>query len=140
MRVVNRLHLTHLLCSYCFPFPLQNTLTNIFCTLNIWLMLTANIYESESESHSVISDFLRPHGLCSPWNYPGQNTGVHSFSLLQGIFPTQGLNPGLHCRQILYQLNQPDTSSKHLLIFSGGSVIKNPPANAGDIGLIPGLG
>ena len=55
-----------------------------------------------SESHSVVSDSLRPHGLCSPWNFPGQNTGV-GLSLLQGIFPTQGSNPGLpHCRQILY--------------------------------------
>ena len=44
--------------------------------------------------------------LCSPWNSPGQNTGVGSLSLLQGIFPTQGLIPGLpHCRQILYQLS-----------------------------------
>ena len=43
----------------------------------------------------------------SPWNSPGQNTGVGSLSLLQGIFPTQGLNPGLpHCRQILYWLSQ----------------------------------
>ena len=42
----------------------------------------------------------------SPWNSPGQNTGVDSLSLLQGIFPTQGLNPGhLHYRQILYQLS-----------------------------------
>ena len=42
----------------------------------------------------------------SPWNSPGQNTRVGSFSLLQGIFPTPGLNPGLrHCRQILYQLS-----------------------------------
>ena len=42
----------------------------------------------------------------SPSNSPGQNTGVSSLSFLQGIFPTQGLNPGLpHCRQILYQLN-----------------------------------
>ena len=39
------------------------------------------------------------------WNSPGQNTGVGSFSLLQDIFPIQGLNPGLpHCRRILYQL------------------------------------
>ena len=38
-------------------------------------------------------------------NTPGQNTEVGSCSLLQGIFPTQGSNPGLpHCRQILYQL------------------------------------
>ena len=42
----------------------------------------------------------------SPWNSPGQNTGVGSLSFLQGIFPTQGLNPGLpHCGQILYQLS-----------------------------------
>ena len=62
--------------------------------------------ESESESRSFVSDSLRPHGLYSPWNSPGQNTGVGSFSLLQGIFPTQELNQGLlHCRQILYQLS-----------------------------------
>ena len=61
--------------------------------------------ESESESRSVASDSLRPHGL-SPWNSPGQNIGVGSLSLLQGIFPTEGSNPGLpHCRQILYQLS-----------------------------------
>ena len=41
-----------------------------------------------------------------PWNSPGQNTGVGNLSLLQGIFPTQGLNPGLsHGRRILYQLS-----------------------------------
>ena len=49
-----------------------------------------------SESCSVMSNSLRPHGLYSPWNSPGQNTGVGSLSLLQGIFPTQGSNPGLH--------------------------------------------
>ena len=45
--------------------------------------------------------------LChSPWNSPGRNTGVGSLSLLQGVFPTQELNPGLlHCRWILYQLS-----------------------------------
>ena len=42
---------------------------------------------SESESCSVISDSLRPQGLYSPWNSPGQNTGVGSLSLLQGIEP-----------------------------------------------------
>ena len=42
----------------------------------------------------------------SPWNSPGQNTGVGSLCLLKGIFLTQGSNPGLlHCRQILYQLS-----------------------------------
>ena len=49
---------------------------------------------------------LQPHGLYSPWSSLGQNTGVVSLSLLQGIFPTQRSNPGLpHCRRILYQLN-----------------------------------
>ena len=60
-------------------------LTSLFCYQN----------ESESESCSVS---LQPHRLYSPWNSPGQ--------ILQGIFPTQGLNPDLpHCRQILYQLS-----------------------------------
>ena len=53
-----------------------------------------------------MSDFLQLHGLCSPWDSPGKNTGVGSISLLQGIFPTQGSNWGLlPCRQILYQLS-----------------------------------
>ena len=59
-----------------------------------------------SENRSVMSDSLRPRGLYSPWNSPGQNTGVGSLSLLQEIFPAQGSNPGLlHCRWILYQLS-----------------------------------
>ena len=59
-----------------------------------------------SESHSVMSDSLQPHGLYNPWNSPGQNTEVGSLSLLQQIFPTQELNRGLlHCRWILYQLS-----------------------------------
>ena len=46
------------------------------------------------------------HVEYSPWNSSGQNTGVSSLSLLQQIFPTQELNPGLpNCRQILYQLS-----------------------------------
>ena len=62
--------------------------------------------ESESESCSVVSNSLQSHGLYSPWNSPDQNTGVGSLSLLQGIFPTQGLNLGLpQCRRFLYQLS-----------------------------------
>ena len=49
---------------------------------------------------------MQPNGLYSPWNSPGQNTGVGSLSFLQGIFPSQGSNAGLpHCRRILYQLS-----------------------------------
>ena len=69
------------------------------------------IISIECESCSVMSDLLPPHGLHSPWNSPGQNTGVGSHSLRQQIFPTQGSNPGLpHCRQILYQLSYQGSS------------------------------
>ena len=62
-----------------------------------------------------MSNSLQPHGLYSPWNSPDQNTGVGSLSLLQGIFPTQGWNPGLpHCRQILYQLSHKGSSRKRV--------------------------
>ena len=75
---------------------------------------------SENESHSVVSDFLQPHGLYSPWNSPGQNTEVGSFALLQEV-----LNPGLlHCRQILYQLSNngsPRTLEWVAYPFSKGS-------------------
>ena len=61
---------------------------------------TLKYFPKPSESCSVVSNSLRPHVLHSPWNSPGQNTGVGSHSLLQGIFPTQGSNPGLlHCSQ-----------------------------------------
>ena len=63
-------------------------------------------YIDESESHSVVSDALWPLGLYSPWNSPGQNTEVGSHYFPQGLFPTQGLNPGLlHCKQSFYQLS-----------------------------------
>ena len=70
------------------------------------LSLNYTLLKSEDKSHSGVSGSLWPHGPCSPWNSPGQNPGVSSLSLLQGIFPTHGSNPGLlHCRQILYQLS-----------------------------------
>ena len=50
---------------------------------------------SESESHSVVSDSLRPHGLYSPWNSPSRNTGVGSLSLLQGNLPNPGIKLAL---------------------------------------------
>ena len=78
------------------------------------LKLRSNITKvSESETLSVISDSLWPH---SPWNCPGQDTGVGSLSLLQGIFPTQGLNPDLpHGSQILYQLSYQGSSNEEEL-------------------------
>ena len=71
-----------------------------------------------SESHSIMSNSLRPNGLYSPWNSPGQTTGVASLSHLQGIFPTQGSNPGLsHCRRILYQLSHRGIVPPALLVL-----------------------
>jgi len=59
-----------------------------------------------SESHSVVSNSLQPHGLYHPRNSPGQNTRVGCCFFFQGIFPTRGSHPGLpHCRCILYQLS-----------------------------------
>ena len=58
-----------------------------------------------SESRSVVSHSSATW-IYRPWYSPGLNTGVDSFSLLQGIFPTQGFNPGLrHCRGIIYRLS-----------------------------------
>ena len=62
-------------------------------------------------SHLVMPDSLRPHELSPPGSFvhgdsPGKNTGVGCHGLLQGIFPTEGSNPGLlHCGQILYCLS-----------------------------------
>ena len=58
-----------------------------------------------SKGHSVMSaSFATP--WTSPWNSPVQNMGVGNCFLLQGIFPTQGLNPGFpYCRWILYHLS-----------------------------------
>ena len=75
---------------------------------------------------SVVSDSLRPQGLFSPWNSPGQSTGVGSLSLLQGTFPTQGTNPGFppHYRWILYQLSDKGSQRKLEWVaypFSSGS-------------------
>ena len=90
-----------------------------------------------SESKKLLSHVRLEwhHGPYSPWNSPGQNTRVGSCSLLQGIFLTQGSNPGLpHCRQILYWLSHqgsPDDKQcflikvsvnifKHQVTLSGG--------------------
>ena len=73
----------------------------VFQVLEIWC----------SVSCLVVSSSLRPHGLyparllCAR-DFRGKNTGVGCHFLLQGIFLTQGSNPGLlHCRQILYHLS-----------------------------------
>ena len=65
--------------------------------LNISIQLGPDLVslsgDSESESHSVVSDSLQPHGLYSLCNSPGQNTGVGSLFLLQGNLPNPGIEP-----------------------------------------------
>ena len=62
---------------------------------------------------------IQPTMLLHPWNFLGKSTGMGCHFLLQGIFPTQGWNPGLlHCRQTLYCLSHQGslTCEKHLLM------------------------
>ena len=87
-------------------------------------------------SCSVMSNSLWPMDCSLPGNLihgdsPGQNIGVGCHALLQGIFPTQGLNPGLlHCRQILYCLRNPQIQWLALLLywlyFSGTQPARSP--------------
>ena len=77
------------------------------------------ITTDNEEIQRIIRDYYEQlHGnktLCNPmdtrlprpWDFLSKSTGVGCCFLLQGIFPTQGLNPGLlHCRQMLYCLSQ----------------------------------
>ena len=72
-------------------------------------------------SNSVTSSSLRPHGLqparlLCPWNFPGKDTRGGCHFLRQGIFPTQGSNPGLpHCRQTLFHLSHQENSRFKIL-------------------------
>ena len=76
------------------------------------------------EKVKVIHSYLT---LYRPWNSPGQNTGVGSLSLLQGIFLTQGANPGLlQCRWILYQLSHQGSPT-----MERGLIIKEDPYCSG---------
>ena len=59
-----------------------------------YIKKNSKYYLKLNENDSILFDSLWPHGLYSPCNSPGQNTGVGSCSLLRGLFPTQGLNPG----------------------------------------------
>ena len=71
-----------------------------------------------------MSDALQPYGLyparlLCPWDSPGKNIGVGCHALVQGIFPTQGLNPGLlHYRQILYHLSHQGSQTNIKCIYS----------------------
>ena len=85
------------------------------CKWNCWIMWKFHVelfdkpqtcFLPQMKVSQSCPTLLRPHGLYSPWDSLGHNTGVGSLYLLQGIFPAQGLNPGLpHYRRVLYQLS-----------------------------------
>ena len=94
------------------------SLDTFFCALTYYMCVCV-------WSHSVVSDSLRPCGLhparlLCPWDSPGKNTGVGCHFLLQGIFPTQGSNPGLLlCRQMLYPLSHQGSLNYHYIYENG---------------------
>ena len=92
-----------------------------------------NQRKKERKVKSVMPDSLPPHGLwptrlLHPWIFQATSTGVGCHFLLQGIFQTQGSNPGLlHCRQTLYHLSHQGSpkllnKSKSLSLFLGSAV------------------
>ena len=91
---------------------ITHTLKSYTTQTNRWYAQKLALYQQwfshlslKWKSLSHVWLFATPWTVC-PWNSPGQNTGVGTLSLLQQIFPTQGLNPGLlQCKQILYQLS-----------------------------------
>ena len=119
----------------------QGTLQNIYTYEDFhqlsrpiyWLLAIVSEVKWKSLSH--VRFFVTPW----TWNSLGQNTGVGSLSLLQGILPTQGLNPGLlHCKWILYQLRH--KGSPRILewvayLFSSGS---SRPRNQTGVSCIAG--
>ena len=94
---------------------------------------TANNFRNYSACLvAIVTDSSWPHGLwptrfLCPWDSPGMNIGVGCHSLLQGIFPTQGLNPDLpHCRQILHHLSHQGSSG--ILLASPDLIAFKSPA------------
>ena len=88
-----------------------------FCVCFLCIICVKVLQTYYRESHSVISNSLQHYGLCSPWNSLGQHAGVGSLSLLQGIFPSQGSNPGLlNCRHSLPA--EPQAKPKNIRVGS----------------------
>ena len=89
-------------------------------------------------SPSVASNSLQPHGLwpsklLCPWDSPGNNTGVGSLSLLQGISPTRESNLGLlHCRQILSRLSHQGSPCVN---YTSNSFLKTKNITSSDLEL-----
>ena len=102
----------------CYALPLQQYLFHEYmsCLLEKIKYPDGRIYVPDNDYCCREAQSLRSYVTCYSsmdcsllasclWNSPDKNTRVGSHSLLQGIFPIQGLNVGLlHCRQILYSV------------------------------------
>ena len=89
--------------SFINSFSMHTTATLVQANLLFHLDSSPRLHESEIRS--VVSNSLRPHGI-----FQARYTGVGSLSILQGIFPTQGSNPGLlYCTRILYHLSHKES-------------------------------
>ena len=94
--------------THCDPHGLQDSQASLSITNSRDLLQKCVV---KVVSFSVVPDSWRPHGLqptrlLGPWDFPGKGTGVGYHFLLQGIVPSQGLNPSLlHRRQIIYRLS-----------------------------------
>ena len=117
--------------------PQEALKSNRVSTLTLCFIFKTHFYYCRSSLRKWKWMSLNPVQLCDPmdcpWTSPGQNTGVGSLSLLQGIFPTQGLNPGLpHCRQILHCLSH--QGSLRILEWVAYPFFKGSPS----LGIEPG--
>ena len=120
-------------------FRLERVSTNLSETwYQLWTgwpgLFLANCWRHENVSHSVMSDSLWPHGLLPtrllcPWDSPGKNTGVGCHSLLQRIFPTQGLNPGLLTAGRFFTIWTTVVWSKWVWLQNSQKVSSSPPLN-----------
>ena len=102
LNITSLIQITH-------PIVLLHCRTLHLCIvlIMIWLLLLLFLlWKLKVKVVQLCPTLCNPMDYKSPWNSPGQSTGVGSLSLLQWIFPTQGSNPGLPpCRWILYQLS-----------------------------------
>ena len=110
-------------CGLCFPIKMSDSLKSCYdwhyqYHINYFQQLFyvfSLLSQKKERKVKVTKSCLTLCDPMSPCNSPGQNAGVGSLSLLQGIFPTQGLNPGLPYRRcILYQLSRRENSVSHL--------------------------
>ena len=94
------------------PVHMQYFYSDQYIYIQTYIYIYSHIYESES--HSIVSDCLPPHGLYSPWNSPVQNTSGQPFPS-PGDLPDPGLP---HCRWIFYQLSHEGSPYTYRIILN----------------------